>query len=52
MDHSIQKRDSYMTLGGHRGSEAAIVYENGGDIEALIQSSDILITRQKLKSKN
>lgn len=35
-DHSIQKGDSYMTLSGHRAGEAAIVYEHGADIEALM----------------
>ncbi|KAF3952173.1 hypothetical protein ACB098_01G126000 [Castanea mollissima] len=35
-DHSVQKGDSYMTLSGHRAGEAAIVYEHGADIEALM----------------
>ena len=35
-DHSIQKGDSYRTLSGHRAGEAAIVYEHGADIEALM----------------
>ncbi|PON93036.1 Peptidase S59, nucleoporin [Trema orientale] len=35
-DHSLQKGDSYMTLSGHRAGEAAIVYEHGADIEALM----------------
>lgn len=35
-DHSIQKGDSYITLTGHRAGEAAIVYEHGADIEALM----------------
>ncbi|XP_059440722.1 nuclear pore complex protein NUP98A [Corylus avellana] len=35
-DHSGQKGDSYMTLSGHRAGEAAIVYEHGADIEALM----------------
>ncbi|XWS38102.1 hypothetical protein CRYUN_Cryun19dG0101800 [Craigia yunnanensis] len=35
-DHSVQKEDSYMTLSGHRAGEAAIVYEHGADIEALM----------------
>ncbi|XVF12811.1 hypothetical protein REPUB_Repub08aG0152200 [Reevesia pubescens] len=35
-DHSAQKEDSYMTLSGHRAGEAAIVYEHGADIEALM----------------
>ncbi|XP_015866887.3 nuclear pore complex protein NUP98A isoform X1 [Ziziphus jujuba] len=35
-DHSTQKGDSYMTLSGHRAGEAAIVYEHGADIEALM----------------
>ncbi|EXC28321.1 Nuclear pore complex protein [Morus notabilis] len=35
-DHTIQKGDSYMTLSGHRAGEAAIVYEHGADIEALM----------------
>ncbi|XP_052483089.1 nuclear pore complex protein NUP98A isoform X3 [Gossypium raimondii] len=34
-DHSAQK-ESYMTLNGHRAGEAAIVYEHGADIEALM----------------
>lgn len=32
----VEKDDSYMTLGGHRAGEAAIVYEHGADIEALM----------------
>ncbi|KAK1565436.1 hypothetical protein Q3G72_026470 [Acer saccharum] len=35
-DHSVQKDDSYMTLSGHRAGEAAIVYEHGANIEALM----------------
>ncbi|XP_038687698.1 nuclear pore complex protein NUP98A-like isoform X2 [Tripterygium wilfordii] len=35
-DHSVQKEDAYMTLSGHRAGEAAIVYEHGADIEALM----------------
>ncbi|KAI4357238.1 hypothetical protein L6164_001198 [Bauhinia variegata] len=35
-DNSIQKEDMYMTLNGHRAGEAAIVYEHGADIEALM----------------
>ncbi|KAL4323096.1 hypothetical protein GQ457_11G032050 [Hibiscus cannabinus] len=35
-NHSVQKEDSYMTLSGHRAGEAAIVYEHGADIEALM----------------
>ncbi|KAJ4956227.1 hypothetical protein NE237_013010 [Protea cynaroides] len=35
-DHSAQKGDSYITLTGHRAGEAAIVYEHGADIEALM----------------
>ncbi|XWS50219.1 hypothetical protein CRYUN_Cryun12cG0069900 [Craigia yunnanensis] len=35
-DHSVQKEDLYMTLRGHRAGEAAIVYEHGADIEALM----------------
>jgi nuclear pore complex protein Nup98-Nup96 len=35
-EHSVQKGDSYMTLSGHRAGEAAIVYEHGADIEALM----------------
>ncbi|XVF10251.1 hypothetical protein REPUB_Repub07fG0166700 [Reevesia pubescens] len=31
-----EKEDSYMTLSGHRAGEAAIVYEHGADIEALM----------------
>ncbi|KAK8366313.1 hypothetical protein V6Z12_A02G113000 [Gossypium hirsutum] len=34
-DHSAQK-ESCMTLNGHRAGEAAIVYEHGADIEALM----------------
>ncbi|KAK3228229.1 hypothetical protein Dsin_008091 [Dipteronia sinensis] len=35
-DHSVKKDDSYMTLSGHRAGEAAIVYEHGANIEALM----------------
>ncbi|KAJ6724196.1 NUCLEOPORIN NUP100/NSP100-RELATED [Salix viminalis] len=35
-DHLAQKEESYMTLSGHRAGEAAIVYEHGADIEALM----------------
>ncbi|XP_057966767.1 nuclear pore complex protein NUP98A isoform X2 [Malania oleifera] len=35
-DNSNQKGDSYITLTGHRAGEAAIVYEHGADIEALM----------------
>ncbi|KAK6923622.1 Nuclear pore complex protein Nup98-Nup96-like, autopeptidase S59 domain [Dillenia turbinata] len=35
-DHSNEKGDSYITLSGHRAGEAAIVYEHGADIEALM----------------
>ncbi|KAL6986547.1 hypothetical protein U1Q18_019905 [Sarracenia purpurea var. burkii] len=35
-DHSNQKGNSYITLTGHRAGEAAIVYEHGADIEALM----------------
>ncbi|XVF51159.1 hypothetical protein PTKIN_Ptkin04bG0161900 [Pterospermum kingtungense] len=35
-DHSVQKEDSYMTISGHRAGEAAIVFEHGADIEALM----------------
>lgn len=35
-DHSVQKGDSSMTLNGHRAGEAAIAYEHGADIEALM----------------
>lgn len=35
-DHPNQKGDSYITLTGHRAGEAAIVYEHGADIEALM----------------
>ncbi|CAK7357516.1 unnamed protein product [Dovyalis caffra] len=35
-DHVTQKEDSYMTFSGHRAGEAAIVYEHGADIEALM----------------
>ncbi|PPS04601.1 hypothetical protein GOBAR_AA16062 [Gossypium barbadense] len=35
-DHSVQKDDSFMTLSGHRAGEAAIVYEHGADVEALM----------------
>ncbi|KAL0446576.1 UNVERIFIED_CONTAM: Nuclear pore complex protein A [Sesamum latifolium] len=33
---STEKGDSYITLTGHRAGEAAIVYEHGADIEALM----------------
>ncbi|XP_023534368.1 nuclear pore complex protein NUP98A-like isoform X1 [Cucurbita pepo subsp. pepo] len=35
-DHSAPKEDLYRTFGGHRAGEAAIVYEHGADIEALM----------------
>ncbi|XP_015574478.1 nuclear pore complex protein NUP98A isoform X1 [Ricinus communis] len=35
-DNSVQKEELYMTLSGHRAGEAAIVYEHGADIEALM----------------
>ncbi|XP_017611067.1 nuclear pore complex protein NUP98A-like isoform X3 [Gossypium arboreum] len=35
-DYSTEKEDSYMTISGHRAGEAAIVYEHGADIEALM----------------
>ncbi|XP_059662088.1 nuclear pore complex protein NUP98A isoform X2 [Cornus florida] len=35
-DHSNQKENSYITLTGHRAGEAAIVYEHGADVEALM----------------
>ncbi|KAL1294440.1 hypothetical protein HN51_055220 [Arachis hypogaea] len=35
-DHSPQKADVYKTLSGHRAGEAAIVYEHGADVEALM----------------
>ncbi|KAH1103503.1 hypothetical protein AAZX31_13G246800 [Glycine max] len=35
-DHSLQKADVYKTLSGHRAGEAAIVYEHGADVEALM----------------
>ncbi|XVE58209.1 hypothetical protein DITRI_Ditri04bG0151700 [Diplodiscus trichospermus] len=35
-DHSVQKEGSYMTISGHRAGEAAIVYEHGAGIEALM----------------
>ncbi|CAN0840765.1 Nuclear pore complex protein NUP98A [Linum grandiflorum] len=35
-DHSSQKDESYMRFSGHRAGEAAIVYEHGADIEALM----------------
>lgn len=34
--HEDHKGDSYRTLSGHRAGEAAIVYEHGADIEALM----------------
>ncbi|XP_017218528.1 nuclear pore complex protein NUP98A [Daucus carota subsp. sativus] len=35
-EHLVQKDDAYITLTGHRAGEAAIVYEHGADIEALM----------------
>ncbi|KAK1390860.1 Peptidase S59 domain-containing protein [Heracleum sosnowskyi] len=35
-EHFVQKEDAYITLTGHRAGEAAIVYEHGADIEALM----------------
>ncbi|KAL1141252.1 hypothetical protein V6Z11_A11G016000 [Gossypium hirsutum] len=35
-DYSTEKEDSYRTISGHRAGEAAIVYEHGADIEALM----------------
>nr|GEV59711.1 nuclear pore complex protein NUP98A-like [Tanacetum cinerariifolium] len=35
-DQSTSKSDSYISLTGHRAGEAAIVYEHGADIEALM----------------
>lgn len=35
-DASNHKGDSYITLSGHRAGEAAIVYEHGADIEAMM----------------
>ncbi|XP_011038039.1 PREDICTED: nuclear pore complex protein NUP98A-like isoform X1 [Populus euphratica] len=35
-DHATLREESYMTLSGHRAGEAAIVYEHGADIEALM----------------
>ncbi|KAI4328695.1 hypothetical protein L6164_021030 [Bauhinia variegata] len=35
-NHSLQKKDKYMTVGGHRAGEAAIMNEQGADIEALL----------------
>ena len=35
-DHPLQKSDVYKTLSGHRAGEAAIVYEHGADVEALM----------------
>lgn len=35
-DSPIHKGDSYITLSGHRAGEAAIVYEHGADIEAMM----------------
>ncbi|KAM0029978.1 putative peptidase S59, nucleoporin, nucleoporin peptidase S59 [Helianthus debilis subsp. tardiflorus] len=35
-DQPTSKSDSYITLTGHRAGEAAIVYEHGADIEALM----------------
>lgn len=35
-DDSVQKDDSYVTLSGHRAGEAAIAYEHGANIEALM----------------
>ena len=34
--HEDHKGDSYRTLSGHRAGEAAIVYEHGADVEALM----------------
>ncbi|XP_071730627.1 nuclear pore complex protein NUP98A isoform X2 [Rutidosis leptorrhynchoides] len=34
--HDDPKSDAYITLTGHRAGEAAIVYEHGADIEALM----------------
>ncbi|KAI3828731.1 hypothetical protein L1987_02840 [Smallanthus sonchifolius] len=34
--HEDPKSDSYISLTGHRAGEAAIVYEHGADIEALM----------------
>ncbi|XP_015967011.1 nuclear pore complex protein NUP98A isoform X2 [Arachis duranensis] len=34
--HSPQKADVYKTVSGHRAGEAAIVYEHGADVEALM----------------
>ncbi|TYK01639.1 nuclear pore complex protein NUP98A-like [Cucumis melo var. makuwa] len=35
-DHSAPKEELYRTFAGHRAGEAAIVYEHGADIEALM----------------
>jgi len=35
-DSLSHKGDSYITLSGHRAGEAAIVYEHGADIEAMM----------------
>lgn len=35
-DSPSHKGDSYITLSGHRAGEAAIVYEHGADIEAMM----------------
>lgn len=35
-EHPPGQEDSYRTLSGHRAGEAAIVYEHGADIEALM----------------
>ncbi|KAJ8768322.1 hypothetical protein K2173_021475 [Erythroxylum novogranatense] len=35
-DNSIQREDSYVAISGPRAGEAAIVYEHGADIEALM----------------
>ncbi|XP_010240839.1 PREDICTED: nuclear pore complex protein NUP98A-like isoform X2 [Nelumbo nucifera] len=35
-DNNIERGESYITLTGHRAGEAAIVYEHGADIEALM----------------
>ncbi|XP_023512469.1 nuclear pore complex protein NUP98A-like [Cucurbita pepo subsp. pepo] len=35
-DHPASKEDCYRTFGGYRAGEAAIVYEHGADIEALM----------------
>ncbi|KAG5255344.1 nuclear pore complex protein [Salix suchowensis] len=35
-NNATRKEESYMTISGHRAGEAAIVYEHGADIEALM----------------